>query len=91
MGRSHCPHCGGKVIIRHTLAKSDFDDGRGKSPLSHPRKFDPIEMYRFYLDGMPKTWLMNRYGVTRRAINAAIKNLREQRTLPIGDKNDDTR
>lgn len=84
MGRSKCPHCGGKVVIRHTLVKSDFYDGRGKNPSSHTPKFDHKEMYLAYLDGIPKSRLMNKYGVGRRAIDRVIK-LMSETTLPKGN------
>lgn len=83
MGRSNCPHCGEKILIRHYVSKSEFDEERrGTNPNSHPRRFDRIEMYRFYLDGIPKTALMAKYGVSKRAIDAAIKEMRELKNLP---------
>lgn len=84
MGRSVCPHCGEKVVVRHTLIKSDWYDGRGKNPNSTSRKFDHQEMYLAHLDGVPKTELMRRYGITIRTVDSTIKSMREK-MLPVGE------
>jgi ssDNA-binding Zn-finger/Zn-ribbon topoisomerase 1 len=76
MGRATCPHCGGKIVIRHTLLKSEWYDGRGKNPNSHNPSFDRQEMYQSYLDGVPKTELMEKYGVGKRRIDQVIKDMR---------------
>lgn len=88
MGRSKCPHCGEKVVVRHTLIKSNWDDGRGRNPNSTKPKFNHQEMYIAFLDGVPKTQLMNRYQVSKRQIDNVIKAMREKRDLPIGDRNE---
>lgn len=79
MGKSVCPHCGNKVVIRHTLIKSDWYDGRGKNPSSTSPTFNHEEMYQAYLDGVPKTMLVERYGVSKRRIDAVIREQKEKK------------